>query len=53
MMARRLQNKRCLTKERLAMFDLFRTPETTAHTLCAPLDALVPERLSSATFGVG
>ena len=35
------------------MFDLFGTPKTTAHTLCAPLDALVPQHLSSATFGVG
>jgi hypothetical protein len=33
--------------------NLFRDRESTPHALPAPIDALVPNNLSTATFGVG
>jgi hypothetical protein len=33
--------------------NLFRDRESTPNALPAPIDALVPEKLATATFGVG
>lgn len=40
-------------KEHSAVHNLFRPREATRHALSAPLDALVPPQLATATFGVG
>jgi hypothetical protein len=32
---------------------LFQPREANSHALCAPIDALAPKDLSTATFGVG